>query len=347
MSHLTEICKLVKENWGSDFHIATEQPVFYKVKGTLKKFDKMVLDQDQIKKIILATSSPKAREILGKMKQVTYATNVDEVGRLRLSVYFERNKFAISARILSDNFLELDDIGFNESARKIISQPSGLILVGSPSGEGKTSTIAAILNFINKHFEKSIFTVENPVEFVFKDKKSSFIQRSIPVDSTDFYNGLCEAYRIMPDVVMTDSIGYPDAMDQALSLAESGRLVIAATGGGDSQQIIERLINSRNYKQRDYVRNQIALQLKLVISQRLIPTRCKTDRIAIFDTLILTGQLKTLIRSNSMSMFRALHSQGEVTGMKTFDSELAKLLRKQAIDKKTAKEFSVDKSRFS
>lgn len=346
MSELFKVCHEVMGKGGSDIHVFPDQPVFYRANGQLGRLEGMILSEDQIKKIILDTSSPKAREILGKQRQVTYAEMVANVGRVRFSVFLDKGHFALALRLLAQKFYELEDLGFPEGVRRVLAQPNGLILVGSPSGEGKTSTIAAILNFINKHFEKSIFTIENPVEFLFKDDKSAFIQRSIPVDISNFYSGLVEAYRVDPDVVVSDSVNYPDAMDQALTLCESGCLVIGSTEGGDCQQIMDRLINSRDPNDRDALRTKLASQLKMIISQRLVPLE-EGGRSAIFDIMINTPQMKSLIKSSNMSMFRALQAQGEIAGMKTFDTQLSLLNRKRAITSKVAFEFAIDKNRFA
>lgn len=347
MSELMKVCQMVKVKGASDLHLFPDQPIFYRLHGQIEKLDSLQLNEDQIKKIILETSSPKAREILGKQRQVTYAEDVPTVGRLRFSVFLDKGKFAIAIRFINEKCFELDELGFAEGIRKVISQPSGLILVGSPSGEGKTTTIAAMLNFINRHFEKSIFTIENPVEYVFRDEKAAFIQRSIPVDISNFYNGLCEAYRVDPDVVVSDSINYSDAMDQALTLCESGCMVIGSTEVGDCQQILDRLINCREPAERESLRARIASQLKMIISQRLIPRDDKTGRVAIFDIMINTPQMKALVRNNNMSMFRALQGQGEIAGMKTFDSQLAHLVRKRIINQRVGSDYAIDKSRIN
>lgn len=347
MSDLLKVCQLVKVKGASDLHLYPDQPVFYRLHGLIEKLEKFTLSEDQIKKIILETSTPKAREILGRQRQVTYAEDVPTVGRLRFSVFLDKGKFAIAIRFINEKFFELEDLGFSEGIKKTLSQPSGLVLVGSPSGEGKTTTIAAMLNFINRHFEKSIFTIENPVEYVFKDDKAAFLQRSIPVDISNFYNGMCEAYRVDPDVVVSDSVNYADAMDQALTLCESGCMVIASTEGGDCQQILDRMINGREPSEREALRARISSQLKMIISQRLVPREDNNGRVAIFDIMINTPQMKALVRNNNMSMFRTLQGQGEIAGMKTFDSQLVQLIRKRVVSQKVCAEYAIDKSRLT
>lgn len=343
MSDLVKIWESIKDRGVSDIHLLSGQNVYYRANGVLEKLD-MLVREEQVKKLILSTSTPKAREILGHQRQVTYAENVDGIGRLRFSVFFERGHFAVSVRIISEKIVELEELGINELQRKIITQHSGLLLVGSPACEGKSTTIAAILNYINHNFEKSIYTIENPVEFVFKDDKSAFMQRSIPVDISNFYNGLCEAYRLDPDIVVTDSVTYADALDQALALCESGCLVIAATDGGDSQQILERIINLRVPDERENLRQRLAAQLKMVIGQRLVPLSDNAGKKAIFDIVVNTLQMKALIKNNNMSMFRSIQSQQESNGMRTFDAQLNNLLRKHSIAHKTAMEFAINKA---
>ncbi len=346
MSDLIKIWELLKEKAVSDIHLFPDQHVFYRVNGALEKLD-MIIREDQIKKIILSTSTPKAREILGHQRQVTYAENVEGIGRLRFSVFFERGRFAVSLRVISNKFIELEDLGINEMQKKFLFQHSGLILVGSPSCEGKSTTIASILNYMNHNFERSIYTIENPVEFVYEDDRAAFIQRSIPVDISNFYTGLCEAYRVDQDVVVTDSIVYSDALNQALNLCESGCTVIAATEGGDSLQIIERLINLRAPDERDNLRQRISSHLKMIISQRLVPLADNSGRKVIFDIFINTIQMKALIKNDNLSMFRTIQSQNESNGMRTFDTQLRNLLRKRMITQKTAMEFAIDKANIN
>ncbi len=346
MSDLSKIWDLLKEKGVSDIHLFPDQQVYYRANGLLDKID-MIVREDQIKKIILSTSTPKAREILGHQRQVTYAENVDGIGRLRFSAFFDRGRFALSLRVISNTFIELDDLGLNDTQKKLLSQHSGLILVGSPSCEGKSTTIASILNYINNNYEKNIYTIENPVEIVYQDNQAAFIQRSIPVDISDFYNGLLEAYRVDPDIVVTDSIAYSDTVNQALNLCESGCTVIAATDGGDCLQIIERIINMRSPEERENVRQRLSSQLKMIISQRLVPLSDNTGRKAIFDVFINTIQMKTLIKNNSMSMLRTIQSQNEAAGMMTFDKQLKSLLWKHMITQKTALEFAIDKTNIN
>ena len=345
MSELLNIWELLKDKSVSDIHLFPNQMIYYRVNGALHKLDTIV-QEDQIKKIILSTSTPKAREILGHHHQVTYGENVEGIGRLRFSAFIERGRFALSLRVINNNFYELEELGINEKQKNIIAQKSGLILVGSPSCEGKSTTIAAILNYLNHNFEKNIYTIENPVEIVYKDDKAAFIQRSIPVDVSNFYTGLCEAYRVNPDVVVTDSINYSDTINQALNLCESGRTVIAATDGGDTLQIIERLIKLRNPDERDNVRQRLSAHLKMIISQRLVPLADNSGRKVIFDILVNSPNMKTLIKNNNMSMFRTLQAQGEATGMRTFDNQLRGLMQKKQITQKTAMEFAIDKGKI-
>lgn len=343
---LKKIYELAKKQNASDVHLYANQPVFYRKFGKLYTLDNIAITEDHIKKIILETSSLKARQILGRYKQVTYAANIEGISRVRFSVYFDKGKFALSLRLISEKIPELQDLGLPELVKKALSQRGGLILVGSPAGEGKTTTISALISFFNNHFEKNIVTIENPVEHVFKDNKSAIIQRSIPVDVSNFYTGLSELARINPDIVVSDSLNYPDAMDKALSLCENGATVIGGTEGGDSLQIIERIINLRNSSERELLRLKLASQLRVTIGQRLINKTDGTDRKAIFDIAINTPQIKNLIKTNNFTMFRTLQDGAKAAGMLTFDNQLADLMKAKFITKKEAYEYAIEKNRF-
>ena len=342
---LEEICKLAKKIGATDIHLYAGHPLFCRVNGEISYNDAVVISENDIKKIILNTSSAKAREVLGHTKHVTYAADIDGIGRLRFAVFFDRGHFAIAIRFIKDRLLTLEEIGINEAIKKVFVQRTGLILVGSPAGEGKTTTIAAIMDYINGNFEKSIVTIENPVEIVFKDRLSSIIQRSIPIDTRNFFTGISEAGRIRPDIIVSDSLGYPDVFDEALALCESGTTVIGGTGGGDCQQIIERTINSRKANERDLIRNKIAATLTMIISQRLVST--PGGRKAIWDVAINTPQLKNYIKTNNMSMFRSQQAQGSRLGMMCFDTQLTELVRQNIITKENARELAIDKKRFA
>ena len=320
----------------SDIHIHPGEVCFIRKYGSLEPLTGISFTEDEVKKLILGTSSPRAREILGKSRQVAYAFEEKGLGRFRFSVFFAKNKFSVAIRVIPDKPPTLLDLGLPDVLKKVLSKSSGLVIVGSPSGHGKTTTIASLLGFLNSHFEKSVVTIENPVEIRFRDEMSTFVQRSIPLDVSNFYQGLVEAYRLYPDVVMTDSINYNDAFDQALFLCESGCLVIAATDGGSCQQILERLICSRPKEERDSLRGKLASQLALIISQRLAPRNGMLGRTPVFDILVNTNQVKTLIRNENLVMLKTLQEQDQASGMQTCDGHLLSLAQKGVISSETA-----------
>ncbi len=326
----------------SDLHLYPGEVSFIRKNGVLEALPGISFTEDEVKKFILKTSTPRAREILGRSRQVTYAFEDQALGRFRFSVFFAKNTFGAAIRLIPDKPPSLLELGLPEVLKKVLAKPAGLIIVGSPSGHGKTTTIAALLGFINAHFQKSIVTVENPVEIRFRDEMSAFIQRSIPLDVANFYEGLVEAYRMYPDVVMTDSINYADAFDQALFLCESGCLVIAATDGGNCQQILERLIYARPKEARDMLRGKLASNLTMIISQRLAPRQDAIGRVPVFDILVNTAQVKTLIKNENLVMLRSLQEQDQASGMQTCDRHLLTLAQKNVIAPGTAVSLADD-----
>lgn len=331
MADLLKVLGELAKSKVSDLHVFPEETCFIRRAGALEPLSNVKFSEDEVKKIILSTSNPKVRELLGKHRQTNYSFVSPTGERFRFSVFNERGKFALAIRTIPAYPAKLTDLGLPEPIKKVLSKPSGLIIVGSPAGNGKTTTIASLLDFINTHYEKNILTVENPVEIKFKDDKSSFIQREIPLDVANVFDGLDEAYRMDPDVIMTDSLGYKDAMEQAFFLCEAGCLVIGATDGGNSQQILERIIGGVPDEERDGIKGKLATHLAMIISQRLVPRMDGFDRVPIFDILVNTPQVKSLIRTENLIMIRPLQEQDLANGMCTFDRQLLALAKKAQI----------------
>jgi len=347
MDVLFKVLGEVAKSRASDLHIYPGENPFIRVNGVLQQLPGMAFSEDDVKKIILGTSSPRAREILGKQRQVNYSWERGTDGRYRFSVFFDRGKFGIAIRVIPVVPPKFGDLGLPEPIKKTLAKSSGLIIVGSPSGHGKTTTIAALLDFINTHFEKNIITVENPVEIKFKDDRSTFIQRAIPLDVANFYSGLNEAYRLDPDVVVTDSLNYRDVLDESLFLCESGCTVIGATDGGSCAQILERLIYSREAEARDSLKGKLATHVSMIIGQKLVQRSDNYGRIAVFDVLVNTQQVKTLIRNENLVMLRTIQEQDHASGMQTFDRHLAAMVQKTVISTQTAIAYADDPHEMS
>ena len=339
MADFAKILSDLKKADYSDLHIYPGEICFAREKGRLSELKNVKFTEDELKKIILGTSSPKAREVLGKQKQVNYSYEDSAGHRYRFSVFFSKGKFALSVRFIPSSPAVLADLGLPDQFKKILAKPSGLIIVGGPSGHGKTTTISALVDFINQHFEKNIITVENPVEIKYKDNLSSIIQRGIPLDVPNFFEGLNEAYRLDPDVIVTDSIGYKDALDQAFFLCEAGCMVIAASDGEDSQKILEKIINSRPTEERETVKEKLVAHLNMVICQRLIH-HIDLSRSAVFDIIISTPLIRNVLKGEgSLNMLKSLQDQDKEWGMSTFEKCLRKRLDKLQITPAVAAAF--------
>jgi twitching motility protein PilT len=338
MPDLQKVLTELRKTGVSDLHVFPGEVCFSRRDGVLSPMPELRFSEDEVKKVILSTSAPKAREILGKHRQVNYSFQDSSGERYRFAVYFDKGKFAFSVRIIPAQPMKLQDLGLPDPIKKLLSKTSGLIIVGSPSGQGKTTTISAILEFINQHFEKNIITIENPVEITFKDQRSSFIQRSIPLDVSNFYEGLNEAFRMDPDIVVCDSLIYKDVLDQALFLCESGCQVIGAMDGGDCQKLLERILFSRTKEERETVRSRLMTHLNFVVCQRLI-NRTDSGRTAVFDIVVNTLQLKTILKGDNMSLLRTPQETDKESGMMTYERCLQGLINKMVVTPATAAAF--------
>lgn len=342
MADLLKLLADIRKAGGTDLHATSGDPVYVRRNGILDALADSRSTEDDVRKAILATSTPKAREILGKQRQVNYAWTSESGDRTRFSAYFSKGKFAFAARLLPAAPPKMADLGLPEPLRKVLAKQTGLIIVASASGQGKTTTIASLLEFINAHFEKNILTIENPVEIHFTDERSSFVQRGIPLDVPNFVEGLNEAYRLDPDVVMTDSLIYRDVQDQALFLCEAGSMVIGAYDGGNCQQILERLICGRPPEERDGFRGKLATYLSMIISQRLVPRQEGRGLVAVFDILVNTPQVRALIKNDNLVMIKTLQEQDQASGMQTSDRHLLALVKKNVVASQVAIAYADD-----
>ncbi len=336
MADFWKVLESMARDQVSDILISPGEPVFVRKRGRLQKKEDLKLSEDDMRQIILKTSTNKAREILGKFKQVNYSVAAPDGQRYRIAAYFERNRLALSIRVVPKVVPQLAELGLPSPIKSLLAKQSGLIIVASPSGHGKSTTIASLLDFINHHFEKNVVTIENPVEMVFADDRSSFIQRSIPLDVNNFFDGLNDAYRIDPDVVMSDSLTYRDALEQALFLCEAGCLVIGGVDGGTCTQVLQRIIDGCPPDEQPRMRGKLGNHLLAMISQRLVTRQSTMDRMAVFDILVNTQQVKTLIRNGNLPMLRAQMEKDAAQGMLIMGKHLQQLVVSNTISKDEA-----------
>jgi twitching motility protein PilT len=246
-----------------------------------------------------------------------------DAARFRVSVFKERGNFGIVLRQIPNKLLTMEQIGIPPSAKELLYKPRGLVLVTGPTGSGKTTTLASMINIINEERDEvHIITIEDPIEYYHKHKKALVTQREIGVDVPNFAEGLRRALRQDPDVVLVGELRDLETMEAAVTAAETGHLVFATLHTTGAAKTIDRLVNAFPSNQQEQIRIQLSTVLQAVISQLLIPRVDKPGRVAAFEIMVNTPSIAALIRDNKTFRLNSDIQTGAKFGMVTLDSFL-------------------------
>ncbi|MDD5084921.1 MAG: type IV pilus twitching motility protein PilT [Candidatus Omnitrophica bacterium] len=339
---LNDILALCVEKDASDAHFAVGRPVTLRLHGALKSIDGPVLTDADTERFMKAMTSETNRHKLEEVGGVDFGFAFGEKARFRASVYRERGRYGISLRFLPSRFFSLEEIGFSSRIKELLERPRGLFLVTGPTGSGKTTTLASMINHINETEACHIVTVEDPIEYYHSHKKSIVTQREIGVDVTSFSEALVKGLRMDPDVFMVGEMRDLATMESALAAAETGHLVFATLHTIGASLTVDRIIDAFPSHQQAQIRIQLSTSLLAVISQTLIPRVSGSGRVAAFEIMVTTPAIQNLIReSKTFRIFSEIQT-GAKLGMHTMDSYLLGLYEKGLIKYEDMMESAYD-----
>lgn len=321
----------------SDVHLSTNLPVYYRIDGQLRPLEKCAnLKPKEIELMINSIISAEQKQELKKNKSIDFSYQTEKGARLRVNVFTQKSNLALAARIIRPEIPTMEEIGMPESTYQLTELMDGLLLVTGPTGCGKSTTLAAIINRINNQRACHIITLEDPVEFIFESKKSLIAQRELGRDVTSFELALKHVVRQDPDVILVGEMRDLETIKLAITLAETGHLVLATLHTLSAPQTIDRIIDIFPPHQQGQIRMQIALALKGIISQHLLP-KIGGGRVAAREVLINTHGISNLIRENKVNQIKSLIQTGAEYGMITLEECLRGLYRDGKIDLEVAK----------
>ncbi len=264
------------------------------------------------------TSSSREREL-------DFSFNWEDQARFRGNAYHQRGSVALSLRLIPYRIPSFDELGLPTGMRKWVELPQGLVLVTGPTGSGKSTTIAAMLDSINEHRPCHIITIEDPIEYVHRHKQAAVSQREIGIDTDSFAQALRSALREDPDVLLVGEMRDPETIQTALTIAETGHLVFATLHTNDAGQAVDRVVDVFPGDKQSQIRVQLAASLTGIVSQRLLP-RIGGGRVAAFEVLTATFAVRNLIREGKSSQLRNVVSTAGKHGMQTLESSLSQLV---------------------
>lgn len=291
---------------------------------------------EDVNEVIKQIASPNRLATFQKENEVDFSYGVQGVGRFRVNVYQEKNGPAVAFRVIPYVIPSFTEIGLGEIGEQIANLPRGLVLVTGPTGSGKSTTLATILDYINFHRQCHIITIEDPIEFIYNHKKSMVTQREINSHTISFARAIKSALRQDPDVVLVGEMRDLETIAAAVTLAETGHLVLSSLHTVDAAQTVDRIIDVFPPYQQQQIRMQLAMSLKAVISQTLVPLEEGVGRIAAREIMINNDAIRNCIMKGETHQIYSMIELGKNQGMQLLDDSLAALYQAGKISKDSA-----------
>jgi twitching motility protein PilT len=341
---ITELLRKSYELGASDLHISVGSPPQIRVDGLLRAMDGYSIDGDWVdredtKSMSESLLGEERTEQFHSMGEMDFSVLVEGCARFRVNVFRQRGEISIAARAIPSVVPTIEELGLPTILKQLALKPQGLILVTGPTGSGKSSTVAAMIDYINRTQCKHIVTLEDPIEFIYSNRSSLVQQREVGSDTSSFAKGIRAALRQDPDVILVGEMRDPETISAAVTAAETGHLVFATLHTTDAPQTVDRIIDAFQGQQQGQIRTQLAGVLAAVISQRLFLRAGGSGRMCATEILINTPAIANLIRSDKVHQMKSMMQTGREFGMHTLESNLRDLLKSGAIDAASAKSY--------
>lgn len=327
--------RILAKNDGSDLYLSTGAPPCAKFQGVLKPLEKTVIAPGTIADIAAQLMDQEQREEFEHELEMNLAVSISGIGRFRINIFKQRNEVSIVARNIQTQIPNFDDLKLPEVLKEIIMVKRGLVLFVGATGSGKSTSLAALIDHRNSNSGGHIITIEDPVEYVHKHKKSIVNQREIGVDTRNWHNALKNTLRQAPDVILIGEIRDRETMEHALAFAETGHLAISTLHANNANQALDRIINFFPEERRPQLLMDLGMNLQAFVSQRLIPT-VEGKRCAAVEILRGTQTIRDIILRGELESIKEIMEKSENLGMQTFDSALFKLFKEGRISQEEA-----------
>lgn len=343
---ISEVLKFANDNGASDIHIKSGAVPAFRISGTMTPLKVPAMSAEEVRESIYDIMSDEQRKVFEEHLELDFSFPFGNIARFRVNVFMQQNGMSAVFRIIPTEILTLDQLNAPPIFKDIAMTPRGLCLVTGPTGSGKSTTLAAIIDHYNQNEAGHILTVEDPIEFVHQDKKSIISQRELGPHTKSFANALKSALREDPDVILVGEMRDLETISLALTAAETGHMVFGTLHTSSAPKTIDRIIDVFPASEKEMVRAMLSESLRAVISQTLLKKE-GGGRVAAHEIMIATPAIKNLIRENKVSGMISAMQTGKADGMQTMDSCLQDLVARRIITRNEAMKKANNKSLFA
>lgn len=339
---LKEYLKQAIENEASDLHITTGLPVVIRRFGSLYFLDDCILKADDCQNFINQCLTEEQKKVLEDMGEIDFAYMLPGIGRFRVNAYRQRSTYSIAFRIIPTKVPSLSELGLPDIIYDLANRQRGLIIITGPTGSGKSTTLAGMINHINSQRRCRIITIEDPIEYLYRHNRSMINQREIGADTKSYNNALRAALREDPDVILIGEMRDVETISIALTAAETGHLVLSTLHTLGAAKTIDRIIDVFSPHQQGQVRSQLSTVLQGIVSQQLIRRADNMGRVVATEVMIVTPAISNMIReSRTMQINSSIHTGSEF-GMHSMDTCLSMLVKQGKITVESAMQYATD-----
>lgn len=339
---ILEILKIAIDAGASDVHLTVASPPIMRVNGRLKRIGDERLMPDDTMRIIKEMLTPEQNETFEEKGELDISYSNPGLGRFRVNLYKQRGSYSMALRVVALNIPSMETLRLPLVLKELATKQRGLILVTGPTGSGKSTTLAAMIDHMNQTRNEHIITIEDPIEYLHKHQLSIVNQREIGHDSHSFANALRAALRQDPDIIQVGEMRDLETISTAITAAETGHLVMSTLHTIGAAKTVDRIIDVFPPHQQQQIRVQLASVIEAVISQQILPKADGTGRVAAFEVMVANPAIRNLIREGKTHQIQNVIQTGSNQGMQSMDASLIELYRKRLIDLPTLRKYSVD-----
>ena len=343
---MDELFQLMKDKGASDLHLTVGVPPVLRINGSLYATPYEPLTPERTQSLIYSIMTDEQKQRFETQQELDFAFSIKSVGRIRVNVYRQRGSVGVAIRAIPVGFKTFKQLGLPDAVDTIVQLNKGLVLVTGPTGSGKSTSLASMINYLNENHGYHIMTVEDPVEFIHDHKRSIINQREVGQDTKDFASALRYVLRQDPDVILIGEMRDIETTQQALNAAETGHLVFGTLHTSDAAQTINRIIDMFPPNQQDQARAQLSFVLEAIISQQLLQHTNGKERVLAAEVLLATPAARTIIRDKKIEQLIHVMQTGQKSGMMTMNQSLGELYLAKKISYQEALFHSNDAADF-